>query len=392
MAREADLHGEAGESPGPGPGELLQSERDRRNLSIAQVAHELHLSVSLVESLERNDFTPLGAPIYIRGHLKNYARLLGQDPGNVLAAYDRIAEWRDPEIDTRQPKGPPVETASRRWVTVVSWLVVAALLVSLTLWGYHRLERLPDSAATGSDPAGERLDGETAGELPAKSDDGPDSAGEMTPGPLGGEGDIPAAASGRDTGVGQPASDDRDASEATEKTVPGTTTREGESPVDSGNPASESGDVDAAGPDGDWQASGEPTAGGEAPADATDAGAEVGDRAGIERDPGDGSESSGAVDGDPPAAGPEVDLTLTVNGESWVEVYDANDQRLIYKLLREGEEHRVSGVAPLRVFLGNAPAIEARAGDRPIDVSSRIRGDKTAYFVIPASPDRTDQQ
>lgn len=370
MAREADRHAETEqESRGPGPGELLQSERDRRNLSIAQVAHELHLSASLVEALERNDFSPLGAPIYIRGHLKNYARLLEFDVDSVMAAYDRIAEWRDPEIDTQQPKGPPVETGSRRWVSVVSWLVVAALLVSLTLWGYHRLERLPEPPPTsaGTETA-DRLDRPPVGDSSATADDAPASAekatdrpagtadgvtGETEHGPgdetavddktTGGEGD--GSETAPDNGASDPSMPDREAVDDA-RSEPG-----------SDEPRNETGPADR---------SGEASAAGAARADT------VSDASGDRK----------------PVSGPEAHLTLTLEGESWVEVYDANDRRLVYKLLRDGDERRVSGVAPLRVFLGNAPVVEARANDRPVDVASRVRSDKTAYFVIPAPSDR----
>jgi cytoskeleton protein RodZ len=78
---------EAAESRGPGPGELLRGARCERGLSVEQVAENLHLDESIVEALEAERFDAVGAPVFVRGHLKAYARALQIEADTVLGAY-----------------------------------------------------------------------------------------------------------------------------------------------------------------------------------------------------------------------------------------------------------------------------------------------------------------
>jgi cytoskeleton protein RodZ len=57
-------------------GQRLRQSREQRGLSQQQVAEQLHLPLSVVMALEDERFEQLGAPIYLRGHLRSYLRLL----------------------------------------------------------------------------------------------------------------------------------------------------------------------------------------------------------------------------------------------------------------------------------------------------------------------------
>ncbi len=74
-------------SDGPGPGQRLRTAREARRLSLEQVAESLHLDEAIVVALEQERFEALGAPVYVRGHLKAYAALLGLPPNEVLGEY-----------------------------------------------------------------------------------------------------------------------------------------------------------------------------------------------------------------------------------------------------------------------------------------------------------------
>lgn len=77
---------EAASASGPGP--RLREARERQDLSREEVAERLHLQAAQVEALEHDDYAHFPAPIFIRGHLHNYARLLGIDPDSVTAALE----------------------------------------------------------------------------------------------------------------------------------------------------------------------------------------------------------------------------------------------------------------------------------------------------------------
>jgi cytoskeleton protein RodZ len=65
----------------------LRAARDELGITIDEVAHELHLSREVVLSLEAGDYESLGAPVFVRGHLRNYARLVGLPEEDVVEGY-----------------------------------------------------------------------------------------------------------------------------------------------------------------------------------------------------------------------------------------------------------------------------------------------------------------
>lgn len=69
-------------SPGgasPRPGRALAEARVARNLTVAEVAQQLKLSPSQVEALEADSYARLPGPVFVRGFVRNYARLLDLD-------------------------------------------------------------------------------------------------------------------------------------------------------------------------------------------------------------------------------------------------------------------------------------------------------------------------
>ena len=64
---------------GPGPGELLQAARIQQGLSLEDVANRMHLSPAILEAIEENDFEEITAPIFVKGYLRAYARIVSLD-------------------------------------------------------------------------------------------------------------------------------------------------------------------------------------------------------------------------------------------------------------------------------------------------------------------------
>ncbi len=91
--------------------------------SIEAVAQQLNLQPDLVEALEANDFSRFNALVFVRGHLRSYARLLNLDDESVLAALDQ----------QRQPRAAVTSMpAAQRPLS--KWRLPAALLAALLLW------------------------------------------------------------------------------------------------------------------------------------------------------------------------------------------------------------------------------------------------------------------
>ena len=66
------------------------------------------------------------------------------------------------------------------------------------------------------------------------------------------------------------------------------------------------------------------------------------------------------------------ELILSALGESWCEIQDSTGSRLFYRLLNDGDEIKISGVAPFTVFLGNAPKVRVEINNKIVDFENLI--------------------
>lgn len=66
------------------PGARLRERREMRKLSLESVALQLHTSIQTVRALEENDLGKLPPPVYVRGFLRSYARLVGLPESEVI--------------------------------------------------------------------------------------------------------------------------------------------------------------------------------------------------------------------------------------------------------------------------------------------------------------------
>lgn len=72
----------------PRPGKLLAEARARKNLTIPEIAQQLKLSASQIEALEADDHARLPGTVFVRGFVRNYARLVDLDGEVLIAALD----------------------------------------------------------------------------------------------------------------------------------------------------------------------------------------------------------------------------------------------------------------------------------------------------------------
>jgi len=64
-------------TPAQQMGQQLRQAREAAGLEVAAVAARLRMQKCLIRALEAGDWSTLGAPVFVRGHLRSYARLLG---------------------------------------------------------------------------------------------------------------------------------------------------------------------------------------------------------------------------------------------------------------------------------------------------------------------------
>ena len=71
----------------PSAGRMLAEARERLGLSVADVASQLRLSTRQIEALEADDCARLPGKTFLRGFIRNYAKLLQIDPEPLLSGY-----------------------------------------------------------------------------------------------------------------------------------------------------------------------------------------------------------------------------------------------------------------------------------------------------------------
>lgn len=75
-----------------GIGERLRQTRMRAGLTPSEVGSQLKMPTYAIEALEREDWARIGAPVFIRGQLRSYARLLGLPADAIVESLSMPAD------------------------------------------------------------------------------------------------------------------------------------------------------------------------------------------------------------------------------------------------------------------------------------------------------------
>lgn len=138
------------------PGIALRAAREAQGLDLATVAQRLRLMERQIDAIEKGDFESLGQPVFARGFVRNYARLLGLDAEALVASMQPQAHVIEVQ---EEPEAEParVETARSSglgwlmspWVLVLvcAALVVIAMPVGLYYWLNSGDDDLPPVAS-----------------------------------------------------------------------------------------------------------------------------------------------------------------------------------------------------------------------------------------------------
>jgi cytoskeleton protein RodZ len=92
---------------------------------------------------------------------------------------------------------------------------------------------------------------------------------------------------------------------------------------------------------------------------------------------------AGSAAGSPPTTSTgETELGVRFTALSWVEISDAEGRRLLEGLYAGGSVRDVRGTAPLRVVLGNAPAVDLELNGRQVPLTGLVHRNGSAYLSI----------
>ena len=110
--------------PEQGVGAILRSAREARGLSVQDAAQQLRLMNRQIVAMENEDFASLGQPVFARGFVRNYARMLGLDAAAILRAMGGA------QVEPTEMKQTPPLVLPHKWFTS-GWLIAGSVLLLL---------------------------------------------------------------------------------------------------------------------------------------------------------------------------------------------------------------------------------------------------------------------
>ncbi len=306
---------------GKSPGACLKQLREEQALSIQDIASRLYLEPGIIEALEADNFEQLASATYVRGYLRSYTRLLGVPPDTVLAMYQNDFAPRPPEIIPEvQLKNQ--QTSSRdKPVLFFSYLVVFVLILLFLAWwqSHFVLETNQDNS------------------LPDKAE----SSGQAD--------SMPAS----------PPNIEESEIEESEVEEPTPTSALADTmPLSAPTPVEQTDSAQT------WTIENPPVAGDDAPTIPPNT--EAIPQAGRDAERSD-AETSPAVPGiDERGSGPDT-VEIQLYADSWVEVFDHNDEKIYLNLGRAGQTLLLHGTAPFNVLIGFSQGVAIKFNGQDFD-------------------------
>lgn len=345
---------------GFGPGNMLHQARADLRLPVEDVARMLNLSPRHIIALENDDYESLPGPTYVRGYLRSYAQLLGLSPETVIQSYNGLpAASNAPDLTKLAPAAQM--SSNDRVIKLGTFLVVGVVIGLTAVWWYGQRE-MPGRGTSS-----------TAGISPVA----PASVREPV-----------ASGTPDQTEPPHPVEDEMAA-------VPDLEDREtapppAETAMDEGKSGSAESlqTVTSAGPSKPSIAEGKL-----GPASASDDGGPLAPGAGVRAKASNVDSTEGSAGATAAAAprivkspdtGPGVArgrLVLHTREDSWVDIRDGRQNRLLYETIPAGRTVLVEGVLPFSVFLGNVDGVSVEFNGQRYD-ATRYRRGPVARFVL----------
>src|SRR4051794_626644 len=142
-------------------GMKLRDARERKGVSLRQIANRTKISIAALEALEKNDISRLPGGIFSRAFVRSYAAEVGLDPETTIQEF--IAQFPHDSVTAGHPTSKPIEDfeeveSDRKMARTVLWILLisvplagAVLYFSMTNWRADFASPAP-VAAPSSDP------------------------------------------------------------------------------------------------------------------------------------------------------------------------------------------------------------------------------------------------
>ena len=132
-------------------GQMFAAERERQGLARADVAQRLHMSAYQIEAIETGDYSRLPRGTFLRGFVRNYAKILGLAPDALLPLLDESGPHDSRPgivVPTQNIRFDPIgERLSNPYVKAAVLAVVAIAVAFAAMYWWLFIRPTPPGAA-----------------------------------------------------------------------------------------------------------------------------------------------------------------------------------------------------------------------------------------------------
>lgn len=142
-------------------GQRLRQLREQKQLTIQNVADKLYLDHSVIQALENDSYEALPPPIFVRGYLRGYAKILEVPATVLIEKYDTFVGHKSPPPIMPQSKPKKQATTDDLWVKFITYTIFVILMILMVLWGvnhYGLLNSTQETNNASNTPTGENLE------------------------------------------------------------------------------------------------------------------------------------------------------------------------------------------------------------------------------------------
>ncbi len=115
------------------PGFILATHREELNYSREYVADKLHLRIRIIELLEQDDYKSMPEPVFIKGYIRAYAKLLGISAEPLLDIFNKT-NGKDKKLEKALWQSTRPSNKAERIIRLVTTGFVLMVIVAVIIW------------------------------------------------------------------------------------------------------------------------------------------------------------------------------------------------------------------------------------------------------------------
>lgn len=316
-------------------GTLLKEARESKKLSVSEVASELRLTKSAVESIEKQQWEELHGRAYARGYFLNYVRFLALDESVMLAAFENEYSAEEKELNLAQQ-----EQSAKRF----PWMgfIFSVLAIVITWFAYQHWQTTQVTSTEQEQEQQPEWSDDVQSSIEPLQETDPFNQSVIEPIPAVPETEQPISEEVNEV------VEEVDAADVTEQALAFTQENLQQDILN------EHVEVQPV----------------------TETVTEIAEQNELV----EVSMSDDEATAEQPLSA-KTELVLAAKSDCWVEVTDAKQQILYYDLIKADDTVTIIGEAPVKVLLGSASGIQVTVNGNQFDTSSFVHGDVARFTV-----------